>query len=539
MDRKSLLLRAEWLAALALSFVALVLHVRLLLHGGPLWRDEISSLNLAMAPSFGQFWRVLLPDTFPALFFLLLRAWGAVGLAGNDLELRALGCFLGLGTIAMTWLVCWRLNRTPPLWPLALMAVAALTFQCHDQLRPYGLSVLLVTASYGIFWDLAFARAQNWRSLILGAVVATLAVQTGYTNAVFIFALGLAGAAIALSRGAGREALNILAVGAVAALSLVPYLVSFSANHRWLVLLPGAQSFAAVFSVLDEALTVNHWSMPWIWAGLILMALLSLGFTFRSGAERGEKEKLSFAAIALFLATALMLLFFRVLHWQMHPRYFFALLCFAALSLHILLHPIARGVARERVVIIAVVVAALQLPWAYHDSGVRLTNFDVAANTLTQNATADDFILLSGFWLGLSFDRYYHGPTKWKSIPEINDFSSYRWDLAMQAMSNPDPLAGLFQDIQKTLQNGHKVFLVGNIVVQLPPTVPEPLPPAPQTSYGWNLRRYMANWHTQIAYYLEHHSEHKDSIPVKVDQPVYDLEDAGIVAISGYRAGTR
>src|SRR5207245_5107911 len=104
MDRKSLLVRAEWLAALALSFVALVLHVRLLLHGGPLWRDEISSLNLAMAPSFGQFWRALLPDTFPALFFLLLRAWGAVGLAGNDLELRALGCFLGLGTIAMTWL---------------------------------------------------------------------------------------------------------------------------------------------------------------------------------------------------------------------------------------------------------------------------------------------------------------------------------------------------------------------------------------------------------------------------------------------------
>lgn len=539
MDRKHFPLRIEWLAAVALSFVAVALHVRLLRHAGPLWRDEISSLNLAMAPTLGQFWRVILPDVFPALFFLLLRVWGTIGLAGNDLEVRLLGFLLGIGTIGMTWLVCWRINRTPPLWPLALMAVAALTFQCHDQLRPYGLSVVLITASYGIFWHLAFASAQNWRSLVLGAVIATLAVQTNFTNSVFILALGLAGAAIAFSRGAQRAAFNILAVGAMAAFSLAPYLIPFSANHRWLVILPGARSFAVVFSVLHEALTLNHWSMPWIWAGLIVMALLSLGLTFRSGAERAEKEKLSFAAIALFLATTLMVLFFRLLHWQTYPRYFFTLLCFSALSLHILLHPLARGVAQQRIVIIAMVVAALQLSWAYHDSGVRLTNCDMAANILTQKATADDFILLSGFWLGLSFDRYYHGPTKWKSIPEMNDFSSYRWDLAMEAMSNPEPLVGLFQDIQKTLQNGHKVFLVGNIVVQLPATAPEPLPPAPQTTYRWNLRRYMANWHAQIAYYLERHSEHKDSIPVKVDQPVYDLEDMGIVALSGYRARTQ
>ena len=55
MDRKHFPLRVEWLAAVALSFVALALHLRLLRHAGPLWRDEISSLNLAMAASLGQF----------------------------------------------------------------------------------------------------------------------------------------------------------------------------------------------------------------------------------------------------------------------------------------------------------------------------------------------------------------------------------------------------------------------------------------------------------------------------------------------------
>jgi hypothetical protein len=538
MRQKSVLAWVEWLLAIALTLVAITLHLHLLRHAGPLWRDEISSLNLATAANFGEFWRRILPDNFPAFFFILLRGWCCLGLCASDLELRLLGCVLGLGTIATIWLVCWRFNHTAPLWPLALIAVAALTFQCHDQLRPYGLSVLLVTASYGVFWQLANSGTQNWRLLLLGAVVATLAVQTSYTNSVFIFALGFAGAVIAISRGAHRAAINIIAIGAVAALSLLPYLVSFSANHRWLVILPGAQSFAAVFSVLHDSLVVNHWSMPWIWAGVLAISLLRLVLAVRSGAERSDKETLFFAAVALLVAATLTLLFFRMLHWQMHPRYFFPLLCFATLCFHILLNPL-RQVWRILIVAAAIAIAGVQIPWAYRDCEVRLTNVDAAADALSQNATADDFILLTGFWLGLSFDRYYHGPASWKSIPDINDFSSYRWDLAMQAMSNPDPLHTVFEKMEQTLQSGHKVFLVGSLAVQLPPTRPEPLPPAPQSIYGWELQPYMGNWQIQVGYFLEHHAIHGDPISINLNQPVYDLENVQVFAVSGYHDGTQ
>ncbi|HEY4758195.1 MAG TPA: hypothetical protein VIH43_06530 [Chthoniobacterales bacterium] len=539
MRQKSVLAWVEWFLGIALTLVAITLHLRLLRHAGPLWRDEISSLNLAMAANFSEFWTRILPDNFPAMFFVLLRGWCSLGLCGSDLHLRIVGCLLGLATISTTWIVCRVLNGRAPIWPLALMAVAALTFQCHDQLRPYGLSVLLVTASYGVFWQLAREHSQNWRLLLLGAAVATLAVQTSYTNSVFIFALGLAGAVIAISRGAQRAAINIIAGGTVAALSLLPYLVSFSANHRWLVILPGAKSFAAVFSVLHDTLVLNHWSMPWIWAGVLAISLLCLVFAFRSGAERGEKEILSFAAVALFVAAILTLLFFRMLHWQMHPRYFFPLLCFATLCFHILLNPLRRAsVWRILMIAAAIAIAIVQIPWAYRDCEVRPTNVDAAADALSQDATADDFILLTGFWLGLSFDRYYHGPASWKSIPDINDFSSYRWDEAMQAMSTPDPLHAIFQEIEKTLQTGHKVFLVGSLAVQLPPTKPDPLPPAPESVYGWELQPYMANWQIQIGYFLEHHALHGDPISIDLNQPVYDLEKVQIFAVSGYHDRT-
>src|SRR5204862_5842020 len=73
MRQKSVLAWVEWLLAIALTLVGITLHLRLLRHAGPLWRDEISSLNLATATNFSEFWRRILPDNFPALFFILLR----------------------------------------------------------------------------------------------------------------------------------------------------------------------------------------------------------------------------------------------------------------------------------------------------------------------------------------------------------------------------------------------------------------------------------------------------------------------------------
>lgn len=533
MRRKTWLDWTEWLIAVTLGVIAIFLHWRLLWHAGPLWRDEVASINLASAPTPAQFWRDLQLDNFPVLYFGVVRGWSMLGFAQSDFLLRWLGFLLGLVALGTWWIVCWQIDRRPPLWPLALTGVAALTFQCGDQLRPYGLSAILLLLSFAAFWKVAFAVKPARQPVLIAALAATFAVQASFTNSIFILALGLTSAAIAFSRNGPRAIINPLAAGAVAAASLLPYLLNFAETHRWLALMPGAPSFSAIFQVLHGTLTLNHFVMPWVWMALF-------GFGLIAAVVKPRVAQIAFPALALLLATSMTLIFFRVLRWQTHPRYFFLLLLFGAICFHCLLQNFARQTWHRVVqLILIIVVAGLQIPWAYGDSGVRLTNVDAIAEALASRAKANDLILLTGFWSGLSFHRYFHGPTKWMTLPEINDLNVYRWDLVMQEMAKDDPLQNILQQIEVTLRAGGSVYLVGSIAMQIPAQEPPRLEPAPQSIYGWELQPYMTNLQMRLGFFLQQHAGRGRLIPVEIAQPIYGLENLGLFEVTGWREKPR
>src|SRR3954462_46039 len=103
-ERLRWLTRADWGICVAAIVVALGLHVVLLTHAGGLWRDEVSTVQLANFPTMGEMWRLLGRDSFPALFPLLLRIWSAIGLGGSDFSLRIVGLLVGLLILAALWL---------------------------------------------------------------------------------------------------------------------------------------------------------------------------------------------------------------------------------------------------------------------------------------------------------------------------------------------------------------------------------------------------------------------------------------------------
>ena len=82
-----------------LALLVTALHVRFVTNVGGLWRDEANSVNLATLPSFAEMWRVLDYDSFPILFFAVLRGWTAIFGANDDLALRVLGLITGLGIL--------------------------------------------------------------------------------------------------------------------------------------------------------------------------------------------------------------------------------------------------------------------------------------------------------------------------------------------------------------------------------------------------------------------------------------------------------
>src|SRR5205809_2146979 len=127
-----------------ITIVLIILHLTVLMHAGPLWRDEISTLRLATMPTFSASWSSLVYDPFPALYFLLLRGWSALGLAADDFDLRLFGYFMGLLLISAVWFTCWRINKSAPLWPLALFAFNPVTVQFGDSIRAYGIGLILI-----------------------------------------------------------------------------------------------------------------------------------------------------------------------------------------------------------------------------------------------------------------------------------------------------------------------------------------------------------------------------------------------------------
>jgi len=96
LPEKAALARCEFAAATLLTLFLIFLHFRLLMHAGPLWRDEINSLYVANTQTVHNFETALVFNPFPALFAAVLRIWIALGFGNSDFHLRILGFVIGL-----------------------------------------------------------------------------------------------------------------------------------------------------------------------------------------------------------------------------------------------------------------------------------------------------------------------------------------------------------------------------------------------------------------------------------------------------------
>jgi len=122
--------RLDLEAALALAGTAL-LGVMLFLaavYAGPLWRDEVNTVNVALMP-FDDLWRNLPFESFPPLWLLVLRVWSLLGMAGSDAGIRLLSFLVGLSFLGSLWLcVRWIGGRAPTLTLTLLGSLPAFIF---------------------------------------------------------------------------------------------------------------------------------------------------------------------------------------------------------------------------------------------------------------------------------------------------------------------------------------------------------------------------------------------------------------------------
>src|ERR1700736_5364495 len=206
--------RLEWVVVTIAACLAVALHLRFVTHVGGLWRDETNSANLATLSSLGEMWRSLDYDSFPFLFFLLLRSWLELFGSHNDAALRTLGCLTGLGIVAVLWINAHSLGARLPVLSLALIGLNPMLIRYGDSTRAYGLGILLILLTLRSFRRLVDSPAPPTTGRItVATLLAPLSVQFLYYNSVLFLAIAAGAMAVAIRARAWRTLGIVLGIG--------------------------------------------------------------------------------------------------------------------------------------------------------------------------------------------------------------------------------------------------------------------------------------------------------------------------------------
>jgi mannosyltransferase len=205
-----------WAALLAAALFALVRLPELT--RSSLWFDELFSLGLAWLPFGASLARTVADHTNPPLFYLLLKAWIALG-GDADAWVRLLPCLLSiLGGPALLWLAREAgAGRVATLLAVGFAAASPLAVDMANEVRAYSLLTLLACLSLAA--TLRDRRTATRGSFALLTLVNVALVHTHYFGW-FTVAAEVAAAILYWPRPALRR---VLGSAALTALGFVPW----------------------------------------------------------------------------------------------------------------------------------------------------------------------------------------------------------------------------------------------------------------------------------------------------------------------------
>jgi hypothetical protein len=278
----------------------------------------------------------------------------------------------------------------------------------------------------------------------------------------------------------------------------------------------------------------------WILKLLAGIAGVAAGlFPFHSVAfGRDQRKALLFSGTVLASAVVVQLVFLLVLSYSPHPWYYVGFVGVLGCSLDLVAEVLSQGRRlRWCRLSLALVLGLAALPALASQTRLRQTNNDWLAEKLTQWAAPNDLIVVSAWYLGISFERYYRGSTPWVTVPPIDFHKFHRFDLVKAQMLLPDPnqsVRPVEEAIARTLKRGGRVWITG---VRVWPSPDQSLPvlvTAPNKTYGWSDKYYTVIWSAKVAAYLQGCAEHNEEVECPVAQDTLGLERVPLRVFSGW-----
>jgi hypothetical protein len=519
--------------ALCSTLLIVYLHVVFGMHAGALWRDEVNSLEIATMHGLSEMWSNLCFDSFPALFFLVLRVVAGVPSTASDAALRVFGVSIGLLILGMIWLNARWLRLGFPLLSLALIGLNPMVIRYGDSIRAYGLGIALMLLVLGAMWRLVESFTPG--RALFAAVSAVLSVQCLYYNSILLLAICLGAAAVTMRRRQIKETLTVFAIGGISAATLLPYVPTIRRVHLWNFIWKAPFTPEELWRTFGSRLEIAIWIILFVFA-LIAGIWTMKRSKFAGDADSVKTERILFGLVALGIGTAGYAGFIRVLGYLTQPWYYIAFAAFAATCIDMVFASIwtgKRSLLARAIVTLAIVGISAYPAWrALH---FRQTNVDVVAAQLEAQAAPDDLILINTWNYGISFRHYYHGRAKYETIPPIEDLRAHRVDLLKTQMMAPAPMAPVLKRMAETLRSGHTIWLIGSLNFVPPGKEPQVIPPGYDGSNGWVGGNFYAAWAEQAGFVVQNHALHFERVRVPLAQPVMRYENLPLSAIRGWR----
>ena len=534
--------KAEWAVGILVSLVVLSLHNINATSAGGLWRDEANTVGLATLPSVSDTWNNLQYDSFPILWILIVRAVATTNGYLNDPAFRALGFCVGIGIIGAIWYYARALKSSVPLLSLALLAMQPALIRYGDSMRAYGLGILTITVTAALIWQ--FVREPSVARFVAVSVAAIVSVQSLYYNAVLLAALCGGAVAVCAFNRDWNKAVLVTLIGLLAAITLAPYLSTLRGASDWVVTFRLPEYTVGRFlTKLETTLrmggigSVIAWTTAFVAA--LICGLVALRRPLRFNLSREQQEVVLFNLVTLVLTVVGIFLFLKILSYPTEPWYYLSMLGLAGICIDsifgaLLRRPVARMI---RLGVVFILAGATFLPARRVARGLE-TNVDIIASRLDTAAQRGDLIVVSHWYEGVTFARYYHGDAGWLAIPQIDVHRFHRYDLVMNQMRaarQTEPVRPAVEGIERALRSGHHVYIVGFLNLPASGRSPTVLPPAPLPGNRWPIGTYENEWSTMVGDFLRQHALTYTEIGVHPPS-VYSIHEyVTLSTLSGWR----
>jgi hypothetical protein len=515
--------RVELATAILLSATVLLFLIIRATNAGALWRDEAATLQLSQMP-IGEIFSNFQHEAFPPPFPLLIRAYAAL-FGTSDASLRWFGFVVGVTLLVTAWFNSRKLGDRGPLSFPILFGLNATFLTWGTSLRGYGIGCVFLILTIGLT---ASAIRNPTKANAIAATIASIGAVQFMINAVpLVAAIALAAVFVFALQRQFRCAAIVCLCAAICALSFLPYAHSYLSSD-WSIVLKYPTDWFSLWEKLQLALAEHGAAI--FWHAAILLVIITAIWLWISRREKPEAQLLLYLVALSAMSIFAYYAFLKTLSYATRPWYYLPLLCAVAGAID-LMGGLLSGVQWFRIARVLFAMAALSfLPVKlWNVAHQRLTDIDVIAHKLEQEASPNDLIVINPWHFAPSFYRYYHGSTPWITVPAMSEHRVHRYDLMKSRMIEADPLSDVRSAIQQTLQANHRVWVVGG-ARPLDPDMPR-LGPAPNPYFGW--AGYMSYWSMEIGSFLNDHTS--GEVVIEPVSDVNDGENVPLLVAAGWR----